>query len=58
MMKKSIIKRAGRTFLLLLPLLLGSLSVQAADYTYNNLYFNLDVSTRTATLTYNNVSST
>ena len=50
-MRTTTFKHAGRTFLLLLPLLLGASLSRAADYNLNGLYFNLDVSTRTATLT-------
>ncbi|MBR6947788.1 MAG: leucine-rich repeat protein, partial [Muribaculaceae bacterium] len=49
-MRTTTFKHAGRTFLLLLPLLLAALSVQAAEYNYNGLYFDLDVTTREATL--------
>ena len=56
MMKKTVFKRVGRTFLLLLPLLLGSLSVQAVEYSYNGFNFDIDVSTREATLIHGSYS--
>ena len=49
-MRKTTFNRAGRSFLLLLSLLLGTLSAQATEYTYNGLYFDINVTTREATL--------
>ena len=49
-MKKTTFNRSGRSFLLLLSLLLGSMSAQATEYNYNGLYFDIDVTTREATL--------
>ena len=50
-MKRTIIKHTGIVFLLLLPLLLTVSSAQAVEYTYNGLYFDIDVTNKTATLT-------
>ena len=50
-MKKTTFNCAGRSFLFLLSLLLGTLSAQAVEYNYNGLYFDIDVTNRTATLT-------
>lgn len=48
-MKKTTFNCAGRSFLFLLSLLLGTLSAHATEYNYNGLYFDIDVTTREAT---------